>query len=366
MWDAFAVAIQVAVPMVPPAPHAPIVTVPIRPTIVSWASGPVRCGEKVVDGSRIVPPIGDVRGLPAQSDVSTTLRFAIDSEGRPHSIVHLGNQTWRIGADIAPSLAASRFPSGDPQETCIVRYEATAQSVEDASADDLIKFSVQPGAPRLPPEGLRKIASQSDCLRPPRPQPLQLSYPDHRIVPEIPGQFQWTVIGYDIASDGTTIRPTVRMGTGDQTMNAAAIDAVARSTFAEGSRSGCFVPFVRRAGTLPAPPVPENRGDENPDVCGDGESWATAPRLVYPEPYQRRSIEGWALIAYDVAPWGEIGNIRVVESQPSDDFGQQAHNTLRVAKVKEGAGASGCTQLVRLEMKDKTRADPAPEALEPG
>lgn len=364
MWDLFFLAVQTAVLTIPPAPPPPIVTAPVRPSIISWVPGSVRCGETVVDGSGIVAPSGELRSLPVQSDLSTNLRFAIDAGGRPHSIARLGNQTFRFGSDIAPSLAASRFPAGAPQTTCIVRYEAAARTVEESSLEELVRFSVQPGAARLPREGADRITAQSDCLRPPRPQPLILSYPDHRAVPEIPGQFEWTVIGFDIASDGTTTQRRVRMGTDNDTLNAAAIDAVANSKFADGNRTGCIMPFVRRAGTLTAPPVPEDREDEQPDICGGDQSWATSPRLTYPEAYRRRSIEGWALMAYDVAPWGEIGNIRVVESQPSDDFGLQARTILRMAKVKEGAGASGCTQLVRFEMKDDGSADSAANAAE--
>ena len=34
-----------------------------------------------------------------------------------------------------------------------------------------------------------------------------------------------------------------------------------------------------------------------------------------------RAIEGWAVIAFDVAPWGGTGNVRVVASEPAADFG---------------------------------------------
>ena len=86
-----------------------------------------------------------------------------------------------------------------------------------------------------------------------------------------------------------------------------------------------------------------------------------AARLVYPDAYRQRSIEGWARLTYDVAPWGAIDNVRVVESQPSTDFGRQAQIMLRQAKVTpQGSGATGCNQTVRFQMAHGTAADEMP------
>jgi TonB family protein len=81
--------------------------------------------------------------------------------------------------------------------------------------------------------------------------------------------------------------------------------------------------------------------------------------LRFPEPYRRRAIEGWAVVTYDVAPWGEINNIQVKASQPSADFGAQAVTVLRSARVKPGPGAVGCVERVRFVM-ESDQAETAP------
>ncbi len=87
----------------------------------------------------------------------------------------------------------------------------------------------------------------------------------------------------------------------------------------------------------------------NCDASDD--TYATQPRLIYPEAYSKRSIEGWAIVAFDVAPWGELGNLRVLASQPSEDFGQQALQVLRSArKAPSQAGRVGCVDKVVFRM----------------
>jgi len=340
------------------APPPPIVVDGVRyQSLVTWEPGEVRCGERLVDGARLLRPMSDVRPVSQDTRLAVNVRFTIDGDGRPRSIAPLGQTAFAGGADIAPSLAASRFPAGSPEETCILSYSARISPLAEAPIEDLIRYTAQPGSPRLPQDAWARIAEGADCLRRPRPQPLVRAFPDHRKVDEAPGEYQWTIIGYDIGPTGETANARAAMGSGNPELNAMALRAVADSRFADANRQGCLRRFVRRAATLPAPPPPDRPvGDDNSALCGGKDRWERAPRLTYPEAYRKRSIEGWALMSYDVAPWGEIDNIRVVESQPSDEFGNQARAMLRMAKAAKGAGATDCTTLVRYEMSDGDRA----------
>lgn len=87
--------------------------------------------------------------------------------------------------------------------------------------------------------------------------------------------------------------------------------------------------------------------------CPAKVEWATRPNSSYPPAYRQRAIEGWAILSFDAAPWGEIGNIKVLDAQPSADFGQQAIQILRSGRVAPSAqGATGCVETVKFKMPD--------------
>lgn len=70
--------------------------------------------------------------------------------------------------------------------------------------------------------------------------------------------------------------------------------------------------------------------------------------LRYPDAYRRQGVEGWGIVAYDVAPWGQTGNLRVVASEPSAAFGAAAMETVRAAtKEASPQGYSNCVTRVR-------------------
>ena len=82
------------------------------------------------------------------------------------------------------------------------------------------------------------------------------------------------------------------------------------------------------------------------DCEGVGD-WTHLGLQTFPEPFRKRSIEGWAIVRYDVAPWGAVGNVKVLESQPSEDFGKQATIMLQNAALPPSRGMTGCVDRVR-------------------
>ncbi|MFN6935569.1 MAG: TonB family protein, partial [Tsuneonella sp.] len=341
----------------------PIVTSLAERMIVRWTPGEVRCGDARPDASGLRAPWPDLSFASAATRMAdVTYSFAIDERGRVLSVTPMGQPGIVGGTDVGPSLVASRFPAGQPHGACLVTYAPVSVPVSSANLADLLQFSVRPGPMRLPKEGMDRIAASFDCMRSPRPQALERHYPDHRKVPETPGQQEWALAAFDLDVSGAAVGARIVDGSGSPLLNEAVLEAVAANRFSSGDRKGCLQPFVRRAGSLPAPPLPESGEVDSPDgACGGKGNWAIEPQLVYPAAYRERSIEGWARVTYDVAPWGAIDNIRVVESQPSADFGRQAQVMLRQAKVTpQGAGATGCRQTVRYQMAHGTAADETP------
>ena len=89
------------------------------------------------------------------------------------------------------------------------------------------------------------------------------------------------------------------------------------------------------------------------------ERFRVRPRLVFPEVFRQRAIEGWALVRFDVAPWGAIGNAAVIEAQPAALFGEDALRLVRASQATPGFEAGvRCVVPVRyrIEAGDDTSA----------
>ena len=78
---------------------------------------------------------------------------------------------------------------------------------------------------------------------------------------------------------------------------------------------------------------------------------------MYPENFRRRGIEGWAVIAFDLAPWGAVGNAKVVAAEPAAEFGEAAQRiVLGSAAASSKKGYSNCVVRVRYAMQEQERA----------
>jgi TonB family protein len=214
----------------------------------------------------------------------------------------------------------------------------------------------------LPREAWKRIVAGTDCSGDKRTQPLLRAYPDFAAVPGAAGVRDWSMIRFDTDSSGTPINITVRTGSGNAALDRAAVEAVGKSRFTPGQRSGCHYPYWKAAPRLAAPaPPPET---EKRDACGDTGKWEVKPTLVYPPEYSRRAIEGWAVVRYDIAPWGATGNVTVVSAQPSADFGEQAKAMIERAKAApSAAGVQGCSVRVRYAMPEVDDGAPSPPPI---
>jgi TonB family protein len=350
-----------AAPLAPP----PVVIPPpiaISPTaapagewhLVTWHPGSIACaGEADPQAIDVRRPFNGLRRGAGRLE-PVTLRFDIDARGRAVSIVR---QAPQGGSDVqaGPALAASRFAAGQRRSGCTVTYAPRAVSLTAAPREDLASYVLTRQRPPLPRIGRERLMESDGCAAASGMQPLRMAFPDYSRLTETPGVLNWTVVVFDVDAQGAPQGPRTLSSTGDRALDAAAIEAIAASRFSPGTaQTGCTAPFHLRAGTLPAPPPPESENDAG-GCKRDG--WAIAPQLDYPRPYHIRSIEGWALLHYDVAPWGEIGSIAVVEAQPSEDFGTAAKLMLSRARAHPGTGATGCKVRVLYKTSDSEGKD---------
>lgn len=355
---ALALMMVVAAPPVPPVPTSVAASVrsPER-GLASWMPGEVRCdGGAVISGATLRRPLNAMgwRGSPNQQPV--TLRFAIDSSGRPVSIAR-EDRHFVSSDDIAPALAASRFPA-KAQTRCAVTYSARFEPFATAPLPDLVSYSISPLNGRLPAQGWQRIQASGDCAQSPRPQPLIRVLPDFEKLRGTPGVRDWALIGYDTDASGKPLNVRVQTGTGNAELDKAAVKAMQQSRFTGGARTGCVYPYWRAPDVMPAPPMPEESAFHAADTCAAERKWVSPPVLRFPPAYNRRKIEGWAVVRYDVAPWGAIGNAKVLDAQPSEDFGQQALQVIQSAKVEASPeGRTGCIGRIRFVMNPTAAAE---------
>lgn len=333
---------------VPPAPPggAP------SPQMLSWSMGEVRCDGAAIHGEAMQHPAAELATMNPQRLRATTYRFAIDATGRTRSIVRDNSDGHPFGQDIGPSLAASRFPAGPKRENCEIIYTPKIAPLPSAPIADLVAYSIHPTGPKLPQAGWDRFGVVGDCRDTPRPATLMRGYPDFSKVTPTPGSRDWSLVGYDTDDTGRPINARVAHSTGNAELDAAAVEAVQASRFTRGARTGCLYPYWRAAAKLAPPKRPAEEQMRPADaVCPTKIEWTTRPSTYYPPAYRKRAIEGWAIVSFDVAPWGEIGNVKVLDAQPSADFGQQATFIVRSARVVPSPqGASGCVKTVNFMM----------------
>ena len=317
---------------------------PREQRLITWMPSETRCGDEIVPVVSGRRPYNDLgwTGAPPKPDMR--YRFSIDADGRTHSIMAEETAPAR-GTSGGPAVATTRYAAGQPRVSCRVSYRAVYTPFDQAGRAELASYVMTNRTPRLPREALNVLQEGDGCRD--GTQPLQRAFPEFATLPATPGVRDWTMIGFDVDPDGVPRNVRPLYGTGNEDLAKASADAVARSRFNAGPlRKNCSYPYWRAAAILPAPALPEV---ESNTVC-DSRAWKTPLNQSYPRAYSERMIEGWAVIRYDVASWGEIGNLEIVDAQPSMDFGVAAKRMLERASKEPGDALSGCVDVVRYVM----------------
>jgi TonB family protein len=346
----------------PPAPPIQLVTSISARTLITWAPGQVQCAGNTVVADRFERPLPSLIWNSPTDLVSITFVFEIEPSGRAIGIRNVGGDARSIGTeDVAPSLAATRFAPGRGYSDCKISYSPSLASLSKAPIADLITYSVNPISGSLPKEGWQRIHADGHCNGSAGLALRNRAFPDFQSMTATPGVRDWSLVKFDVDKGGVPMNATTVAGTGNAGLDLASRKAVEDSRYYGGGVSGCRYPYWRKAGIVPAPPAPDTK-DFRPKgaTCPDRREWAVNPVLRFPTQYSHRAIEGWAIVTYDVAPWGQIANIQVPISQPTEDFGKQAMSMLRVARFAANQGFVGCVAKVKFVMKSRSNGDLEP------
>lgn len=340
------------------------VVLPGAPTqaILDLSPGQITCDGVPVRAVTLARPAPAVASLaPGQTIAPFTFKFRIDADGRPLGIApeaRMATGLYFTALDLQPALAASRFAAGAPKHGCVISYDVAASPIADASIDLVYRYFVLPHDRNyIDAAVLKRVRDASaDCSGTKPPKILTQVYPDYDLIPQPSGALSMSVTGFDIDASGRPVRVRTVASDGNARLDAAARGAVSRSRFGSGVRTGCTAPALRRQSMpLAAPPPPDvaafRKADSGCDE--DGSAWLLPPKMTFPEPFRRRGIEGWAIIRYDVAPWGQTGNVTILASEPAAMFGEYARNIITTAKRPPSArGATGCVDRVLFRLPE--------------
>lgn len=337
-----------------PAQDVPPIQIafPVTPTgqqVLQWRAQAALCGGEAISARVPLESQPLLVSAAVQPQSPLTLRFRIDSDGKPLSIRSEKSAIAFLSSDVAPALAASIFAVDGPHAECVIRYSPVLTSIEDVDRNTLSSYAMMPGTPPLPRAAWHRTQpAVSDCAGRPSPRVLLRAYPDFLGFPGTRGKRDWAMMQFDLDARGRPINVQVSEHSGNASLNAASVSAVRDSRFTPGARTGCTYRYWREAETIEPPPSPSvamlRPADAN---CPTDLEWTRPLSLIFPQAFLQRRIEGWAIIAYDVAPWGDVGNLRVLASEPAEGFGTQALSILRNGKKPANrTGYTGCVEKV--------------------
>lgn len=335
----------------PPPPV--VVTVPSQQSLLVLKPSEAKCSDGPLDLSLIENPAVQLAwSTNSENDRPVVYGFRIDENGRALGIKPDGAITAYLPtADVAPSLAASQFPAGKARLSCSVTYIPERSKIADADRSTLIEYSIF-AAGRPPKEIFDRLTPEGSTCSDQRPSVLLRAYPDFKALPSAPGRRHWSMVQFDIDASGKPASISTSATSGSKALDKASIDAISKSRFSKGKKTGCLYPYWQRGPKLVAPESPgldAYRKDD--EKCPANIKWETKPALGYPDNFRRRSVEGWAIVAFDVAPWGATGNVEIVAAEPAMEFAQAGLNLVRAAKVANaGQGYSRCMEMMRFVM----------------
>lgn len=370
---------MVVAPVVVSPPILPVATSGSPPPIVSttgrkaepwlttFQAGEVRCGGGSPRALHREQPVPDAyMRYPGQDAPQATaavhLNFRIDSSGRPLGIKITGAAA-PSAPDLMPAFAAWRFEKGQERGNCELVFERREAPVSQADLQSVYRLMalVDPrqlgGGAALPKAILDRAAPDGSNCTDRRTNIRQQVFPAFEKIPQAAGTVSHSFMTFDIDAAGRPVSIRLVGSGGNAELDRQSLEATARSRFARGERRGCLMWFHRiPTEPLEAPlgPSADSLAPSNSNCPTDArEPWVQLPPLVFPPEFDRRKIEGWAIVGYDVAPWGGVGNVQLLAAEPASAFGLRAVNVVRNGTKKESPnGYRGCTIRVRFKITD--------------
>ena len=279
--------------------------------------------------------------------------FRIGLDGKPGSIARDDTGATFFGTEdgAAAALAASRFPPGAPRAACTVAYAVTLVPFGQAGPALLAEMVSAPEPGGGEREAYDLLADGGSCRRGPG-GPRRLAYPSFERIPQAPGTRGWSFLRFDVDARGRTRNVAVAYSSGNTILDRAGAAAIRAHRYAPGHAAvGCPFHFYREGSSpLSGPDMPADA-----PAGTDGPACDLDPASIrglfngdaYPRAFSQRRIEGYAIIGFDTASWGAVGNTRVLASEPAEAFGQAALQAVSNARVAPNdQGRRGCVQRV--------------------
>lgn len=283
-----------------------------------------------------LPPRLVTPGTPAREPSTLVLNFSVNREGRARSIRPAPTSPPRfvVTDDAQATLAAYRFAPGEARTDCAMTIRQTSHALAEAGTDLLaLAYAADRARPGMVAKALAR--KDDDCRDRPRPAVAVYPSPDVGRIPL--GGLAWTTTRWNVGRDGRTSDVETIASSGDAEMDAEARRALVATTFRPGApRRGCISAWMRQGETLPDTPEPEPTGDPLKNCPAELRARFTPGRPTYPTAFRQRGIEGWAIVRYDIASWGETGAIEVLDAQPAAAFGDAARNIIRAGRATPG------------------------------
>lgn len=334
-------------------------------SVANFLPGPAVCAGSPVVAIALAQPFPvtherrNAAPIPPVGTLDYRYSFVLDADGRPGTIRRAGSSAmpgfYVDTNDLAPALAASHFASGSPGRRCTIAFTLQLNPSETsplARLYELESLSTQ----RLPVEiAERTRPPGSTCERGPGGY-RRLNNPAFETIASATRSFAWTYLSYDTDVHGVVRNVAVLGSSGNAALDTASLRALSTDRFAPGpGYHGCTYHFYKGGGDVLPALMPIDAPADTGDLPACRIDAATLERLLgsaaYPAAFARRRIEGFAAVRYDTAPWGAIGNVTVLQSEPDEAFGATARAALSQARVAASpVGHSGCVQRIRFRL----------------
>lgn len=338
-----------------------------EPAIARFIPNSPTCGgvaeETVFQEEPIPAGLLEAPGAPSRSLPDLlSFSFRVAADGRPVSIKSSASNVYPLDTrDVAAALATWRFQPGKEREECQIGFTVRRELVREADVHSLYRYLAlqRPGTAGFSPivgkaAFERTKPAGSDCGAAPRANVREQHHPAFENIPQAPGTLSFSFMTFDIAPSGSTENVRLAGSSGNAELDRQALAALGKWRFGPLKKAGCTFFYFRQQNDPLPPPEPRPPAAYRPSksTCTEGvPAWRSIPTQTFPPAFQRRFIEGWAVIGYDIAPWGEAGNVKILASEPAEDFGKQAARMIAGATKPAGsAGFSGCVQFVRFKM----------------
>lgn len=276
-----------------------------------------------------------------------SLSFSVDSEGRTRDIrpTLTSAQDAAVADDGALAeqqavLAVWRF-DGAPRSDCRLKVDYVAKPIAEANQGELLRYYAvtRTQGPVRDAVSERLAGSDANC-GPDRwggRSPRNVSYPDNRIGERPPrGGRSWTVVRWNVDAEGRATDVETLGSSQDTAFDVETRRAVSETTIQAGQpMKGCVYNFYRTGDVLPAPPLPSRQEDPLQSCPADvgARFRARIDPESFPKPFRDRNIEGWALVRFDMATWGQVGNVTVIEAQPAAAFGLAGRRLVQASQA---------------------------------